>query len=436
MTPLLTKAKYSGLMGYRKQKGLIAIFVTVAFLFLAGMATFAIDINHAYMNKSKLQNAVDSAALAAAKIINGENSVSNGDTTVTTTLSNILAAKGNTELTDITSATYLNITYSDDPTDRNSFVDAATYSSTSNYIYVRVAISGYPISNFIISVFGIDKYVSASAVAGPSAPTTPNSIVPLAICEGEDSEGSVSGYENGKVYAVKSNISSLGAGNFQFLAFEGATGADDLSEALAGGFNGDLKVGDYVDTEPGGNTNKAIDGINSRLGTQKNNSPDSELYPPDKYVKEPAELATLDDEGNAVYYPDDPETENVDESENGWYYSDYDAELTACINDQAGCDTDYYNPSGSIRRTLVVPVVKCKSDDGEDVDVVNGRASVEITNFACFFLLQSMDKIQNELALFGEFIETCPPVPGGSYDLDNGTLYRIVLFNDPLSEAS
>ncbi len=424
MTSLRKRSKYSSSMGYRKQKGLIAIFVTIAFLFLAGIATFAIDINHAYMNKSKLQNAVDSAALAAAKIINAENSVSNGDTTVTTTLSNILAAKGNTELTDITSATYLNITYSDDPTDGDSFVDAVTYSSTSDFIYVRVAISGYPISNFIISVFGIDKYVSASAVAGPSAPTTPNSIVPIAICGDEDDPSSLSAFEGGKIYAVKSNISSLGPGNFQFLAFDGDTGADELSEALAGGFNGGLKVGDYVDTEPGGNTNKAINGINSRLGTQKNDDPESDFYPPDKYVKEPAELATLDDEGNAVYYPDDPE--------NGWYYSDYEDELTACLSGDAGCNTSYYNASGALnRRTMVVPVVNCN-----DVEPINGNATVQVATFACFFLLQSMDKIQDELAMFGEFISECPPVPGGDYDLDNGTLYRIVLFNDPLSEAS
>ncbi|MCE0494317.1 TadE/TadG family type IV pilus assembly protein [Vibrio salinus] len=407
-------------MAGRKEKGLVAVFVTFTFLFLAGIAALAIDINYAYMDKSKLQNAVDSAALAAAAVINGDNSVDNGDATVDSTLDSVIAFTGNTEFSDIKS--HLSVTYSDDPTDGASFVSAGSYSSTSEYIYIRVAITGYPIRNFFVSVFGLDKYVSASAVSGPSAPTTPNTVVPVAICEGDES--TPSGYINGEIYAVKSNNSALGNGNFQYLVLEDATGADILSESLAGGYNGSLRVGDSILTEPGGNTNKGINGMNSRLGTQQQNSLDATTFPPDKYVKEPAELAELDNDGTTVlYYEDDPGS--------AWHYSDYKDELAQCAGGATNDDcTDYYDATGgNNRRTLVVPIVDCSTGP-------SGRTYVTITSFACFFLLQSMDKIGNELALFGEFIDSCPVSSGGGYDLDDGTQYRIVLFNDPLSEGS
>lgn len=409
-----------GCGGLSRQKGLIAIFVTAAFLFIAGIATFAIDINHAYMDKSKLQNAVDSAALAAATVINGEGTVENGDATVVETLDAIIGFGGNSELAEIKN--YLEVTYSDDPTNGASFVDSASYSSSSDYIYVRVAIAGYPLNNFLITLFGVDKYVSASAVAGPSASTTPNAIVPIAVCQGSD-DVTDSGYINGQVYAVKSTLSALGSGNFQYLALEDATGADILSESLAGGYNGDLAVGDSILTEPGGNTNKGINGVNSRLGTQQRNSLDATLYPPDKYTKEPEELAEIDSDGNVLYYEDDPD--------NAWHYDDYEAELKACVKGASNddCNTYYNSSAANDRRTLIVPVVDCSGGP-------SGRTYVTITKFACFFLLQSMDKIGNELAMFGEFIESCPVTSGGGYDLDNGTQYRVVLFNDPNSEGS
>lgn len=416
MTPLRKRLHHFGLQGYRKQQGLVAIFVTMAFLFIAGIAAFAIDMNHAYMNKSKLQNAVDSAALAAAVVINNEHSVVNGAATVTETLDKIINSGGNSELLNIDNSTYLKITYSDDPTDKSAF--STSYSGSGDYIYIRVAISGYPINNFISHIFGVDKYVSASAVAGPSAPVGPDSIIPVAMCD-KDPDGN--NYEENKIYAVVSGELDIGSGNFQFLDFGGDT---SLSENLAGGYDGDVSQG--VWTEPGENTGPVLAGMNSRLGDTKDQV--SSVYPPDKYVKQPFDI----NKNDAATLVEDKDTGEVSVSYSGdWYYSDYKTEKEECDADPQGCtNSAYYNEDGAAdRRTLVVPVIDCTQD-------INGTTYVQIEGYKCFFLLQEMDKQLSKLVLFGEFIANCPISPSGTYDLDNGNQFRIVLFNDPFSEGA
>ncbi|POF53666.1 pilus assembly protein TadG-related protein, partial [Vibrio vulnificus] len=54
--------------GKHKQQGLVLVLVTVAMLSFVIMAALAIDVTHQVVNRTKLQNAVDAAALAAAMV--------------------------------------------------------------------------------------------------------------------------------------------------------------------------------------------------------------------------------------------------------------------------------------------------------------------------------------------------------------------------------
>ena len=53
----------------KKQQGLVAVMITAALLVFLAVSALAVDINHMVVNKTRLQNAVDSAALAAATIL-------------------------------------------------------------------------------------------------------------------------------------------------------------------------------------------------------------------------------------------------------------------------------------------------------------------------------------------------------------------------------
>src|SRR5512139_1398382 len=52
-----------------RQKGVIVVLVTIAMLVMLGIVGLALDGAHGMLNKSRLQNTVDSAALSAAKTL-------------------------------------------------------------------------------------------------------------------------------------------------------------------------------------------------------------------------------------------------------------------------------------------------------------------------------------------------------------------------------
>ncbi len=52
-----------------KQHGIVIPLVAIALLALLGVTGLAVDMGHMYENKTRLQNAVDAAALSAAKTL-------------------------------------------------------------------------------------------------------------------------------------------------------------------------------------------------------------------------------------------------------------------------------------------------------------------------------------------------------------------------------
>src|SRR6187455_672220 len=81
-----------------RQGGAILVLLALAMVGLLAMAGLALDGSHLLLNKSRLQNGVDSAALAAAKVLD-----QSGDTTQATTAANAVlgqnaATAGNQEL--------------------------------------------------------------------------------------------------------------------------------------------------------------------------------------------------------------------------------------------------------------------------------------------------------------------------------------------------
>ncbi|MFP5305808.1 MAG: TadE/TadG family type IV pilus assembly protein, partial [Gammaproteobacteria bacterium] len=72
---------------HRRQSGIALILVTIGALALLGMAGLALDMGMAYIAKSRLQNAVDAAALDGAKVLNDTGSVSAATTAALATFS-------------------------------------------------------------------------------------------------------------------------------------------------------------------------------------------------------------------------------------------------------------------------------------------------------------------------------------------------------------
>lgn len=146
----------------RTQKGITLVLISMVLLILLGVAAFGIDLNHQVLNKTRLQNAVDTAALAGAVVADKTEDVDQAEAAVIATLSSIASESGNTELSFTDGNT--SVTFSHD---MQTFVNAASFTPpTGEYdIYVRVAVTDMGISQYLSAVFGIVKNVSASAVA-------------------------------------------------------------------------------------------------------------------------------------------------------------------------------------------------------------------------------------------------------------------------------
>ena len=397
-----------------RQKGLVLVMVTVAMLAMMGVAALSIDVNHAILNKTRIQNSVDAAALAAAIVMDSEGTNADATSAAKTTLSNMAGATGNDEM-DFSSAS-VSIEYSNDP----SIFPQASYDSNLD-TYVRVTVSSYPLDNFFAGIFGVNKQLSASAVAGPSPGAAAVNVVPMAICQGAD--GGSAGYVAGSLYALKladQAQSSMGSGNFQLLDF--GSGASTVRLALAGYYGGSAGIGDTVITQPGNSIGPVGQGLNTRLGIYSGGGVSSSDYPPDVYVKEPSTPARLDNDGNIVY---------ADTSGAGgtpWGYDDYQDALPDCTGDS---DCRVASGGQHDRRIIAVPIVDCSGASG-------GTSSFTVTALGCFFMLQQAPSSNgSKEPVFAEYIDDCSARGGnpGQNSSSDGP-YLIVLYKDPGGEES
>ncbi|WP_261815410.1 TadE/TadG family type IV pilus assembly protein [Vibrio gallicus] len=389
-----------GRRGARKQSGLVVILFTVSLLVLIGFAALAIDINHMILNKSRVQNAVDSAALSASMAIENGAGVSQAADAAIETIKAMASGAGNDELdfavvgvTENSTATKEYKFQSNDGTQvtiqfsNNPITFPAVNSlSTARDIYTRVSVDSHDLDSFLVQVFGLSKAVAASAVSGRSSGIENSSVIaPIGVCE----QGSTNyGYDVGTEYQLagkttgNSNCTEncydpssgdIGSGNYNYLRLDGyGNGADGLGDAIGGKAPGDFSDGESgiyfidgsVDTKPGVN-NGPVTGFNSR------------------WVQEDG-------------FPE-PDTDTMSER-----YADY---------------------NGNGRRTFVVPVVDCSGG-------TNGASAVTIEGFACFFLTQQYDK--QDKIIYGEFYTSGCTVPnggGGQTPTDTGP-YKIQLYRD------
>ncbi|WP_375752968.1 pilus assembly protein TadG-related protein [Vibrio sp. HN007] len=428
----------------RKQKGLVAVLITVAFALMIGFAALAIDVNHMVLNKARLQNAVDAAAIAGAKQADQTDSAADVNAAVTEALDKFDDAVGNTVLT---------LTGADAPTVVIQMAnDAITFPGVgvnqASDIYVRVEITSYQLDNYFISLFGINKAVTVSAVAGPSSGAREVcNIVPMAVCSMDSSDtngsdGTFLGYSTEKAYALKlqDNVSDMGSGNYQLLDF--GSGASSVRSGLAGDYAGCISMDGSVTTKPGNTVGPVADGLNTRFDEHTGPMKGTESqYPPDKFIY------GITDYNTVVYDEDLPYEDSVKiydsnvknpkdstpEAADPWGYEEYLDEKAACNgSNSGGCRSSGVTE----RRTLAVPMIDC----GNPLSSGGGTNQFNVDGIGCFFLLEkaSSNSGKNSLPVIGEFLEDCTVEKSRSDGSSGVTVgpYRIVLYKDPMSEES
>ena len=404
-------------MTRRHERGATLVLVVVGLLALIAMAGLALDTAHVLLNKSRLQSALDAAALAGAKALDQSAS------TVTAT-----AATGS-----VFKLNYENAQYPELQNAVNGGLTLVTeYSATLNPFspgtipakFVRTSVTGFATQMSLISVLGISSInVAGNAVAGPSPPiVSACNVVPVFMCA-NPAQPPLYGYQVDQVVGlnqVTGTTSAIGPGNYGLLSL-GGNGANIVRNNLAGSYSSCVSTGPNVPTEPGVAAGPVSQGINTRFNDYKAGlSPAT--YPPD-VINTAAHQTTLTTDGNGNIKQGS--TVVTTASDLSFNYASY----TALLKSQTYDTQPVPNGTAAFkRRILAVPLGDCTG-------AANGKNTVTVSGFACVFLLQQLPTGSND-TIYGQIISSCDS--GGKPGTGGGTTgpYIIELYKSAGSPDS
>jgi hypothetical protein len=366
---------------------------------LLGMAGLALDMGHAYLMKTRLQNALDAAALSGAKTLDETRDPVQAEIDARNTFSINSGGDMNDTGLALTAVEFSDILF-----DPAQALDPR---------YIRVSLAGYQQLMWFAQVLpgvGDNKLVSATAVAGPS-PVLGEvcDIAPIMLCgdttepvDDDCSDGSCYGYSfdpdnsTGESEIVlktgSGNDWEVGPGNYQLIRLDDSTGGADIRENLAGSYDNCVNTDDNIETEPGNTVGPVAQGLNTRFGIYQGpfKPEDRDIYKPDLV--------------SDTHSPD-------------YYYSDY--------NDIYNAPGPFDNPDGEVHRRIVsVPIGDCTTS-------TNGHGNLPLLSVACFFLTRPAEQ-NGEQRIYGQIVPGCQAhgTPGPDPGAGPGP-YIIQLYKDP-----
>jgi hypothetical protein len=376
------------------QRGSILVLAVIGTLALLAVGGLALDMGHAYLMKTRLQNALDAAALSGAKTLDETDDPVQAEIDARNTFSFNAAGDLNDPGLTLTLVEFSDVLF-----------DPAQALAPR---YVRVTLTDYQRAmwfSHILPGVGNNKRVSATAVAGPSPRLAEIcDIMPVMICgdpsgDTDCTDGACYGYSFDPTSTTETVLKTgsgndwdVGPGNYQLIRLGDSKGGSDIRDNLAGSYENCLDTSNAIETEPGNTVGPVAQGLNTRFGIYQGpfNQDDRDTYKPD-----------LVSDTHAPSH----------------YYSDYDA-----IYSSGG---PFDHPAGQAHRRIVaVPIGDCST-------TTNGQGSVPLLDTACFFLTRPAEQ-NGEQRIYGQFVTGCKAhgTPGPSPATGPGP-YIIQLYKDP-----
>ncbi|AEY01551.1 hypothetical protein GU3_08975 [Oceanimonas sp. GK1] len=470
---------------HNKQKGAVLVLVTVALFVLLGFTALALDGGYLLLNKTRVQDAVDSAALSGGKTLSlsdeDKNTQAEAEKAVIETLKAIFEGEGfqkmNVDTTKL--AETVTVEFSLKPVPFEPIDDPAAK-------YLRVRMETVPVTQFFSQLMVDVWQVRASAVVGSLAPEKGKEIcdvVPLLMLVGQDDVGKegygykmASGNEPGDIMVIKSPAAgepNMAPGNFQALKLDDQNGADAYRDGLAGGhcisINEDYEVDECSETDPnctltitnedsekGNMAGPTRQGLNTRFniynpGKFKAPTVEAEYAGPDDFYSDcglssadvldfkdnklVGYLEELLNDGSTTKSEVDTLFEELKESaSNGGeknaiqkYQDDFNGMQTYYQYEQKIDTYKAYIESGSNvdcldgRRIVKVPVAVGGEDVGKNIPIIG---------VACIFLNQEVTGNGLSQYIVGELIPECGADGDGTSDDSGFSQPRLVLYND------
>lgn len=388
---------YALITSRHNQRGVVIPLLALAMLVIVGITGLAADSGHAFLNKGRLQNALDAAALASATVLDSTGNQAKARATARAIFEEHLGRAGYTELRALGLAgSDLLVQFSDT---RNPFL---AHPAATRFVRVKLATGAVRLDTWFMRVFGVTSMdVGASALAGPSpALGEACNVTPILVCgdpsRPPDANGMYGYSYSASVTLVAGPGGQTGPGNFRLLRLGDSDpdiAGSDVRSNLAGGYAGCLADADPVDTEPGVKRGPVAQGINTRFGVYQG---------PVSSHDYPADLVT---DAGQPGYPD--------------RYSDYQ-------QDYANETWDNEADGAAERRVISVVFGDCAN--------MHGSSAVDVLGFGCVFLPRptASGGAANEVQVSGELIRSCrgKGVPGRGTSAVTG-LHTIQLYGDP-----
>lgn len=212
----------------RDERGAVAVMAALFMTVLLAFAALVVDVGYLYLEKSKLRNAVDAAALAGVQELPA--SPSAAQTT----------AKAYAEMNGVPQ-------------------DSVTVEVLSGSRAIRVS-AAKDVNLFFARILGADyARVSASAAAEIGTVSGMRGLAPFGVVKQD--------FVFGAQYYLKYGPGpGIGRhhGNFGALAL-GGRGANNYRKNIIEGYKGKLTVGQWVETEPGNMSGPTVDGVDYRI---------------------------------------------------------------------------------------------------------------------------------------------------------------------------
>jgi hypothetical protein len=391
------------------QRGIVLPLVAISLAVLIGMAGLALDLGHAYVNKTRLQNALDAAALSGAYTLNITRDTAQASASARDTFDRDIGGSGNQELDAAGSGSDLTVEFSDilfNPAD----ADAPQF--------VRVRLTNFILPTWFVHVLpGVSNTltVGASAVAGatPIGNGQICNIAPMMPCGDPNKAPSAGcpdcfyGYTKGQSVTLKTGSRSegweVGPGNYQLIQLDCGPGGACVRENMAGSYDQCWTVTDTVTTKPGDTVGPTAQGLCTRFGDVPGCHCVAGLDCANTYKPD-----WVTDAGPSGY----PDT--LEQYQNDYVYQSW----------------DHPDPQGEPeRRVIVLPIGNCTG-------TINGQGDVPVLGFGCFLLTQPPEHTGSQ-EIYGAFIGDCNAK--GTPGLNPGTgpgPYVIQLYKDPASRDS
>ncbi|MEW6696138.1 MAG: TadE/TadG family type IV pilus assembly protein [Bacillota bacterium] len=208
------------------ERGFAVVFVSLMMTVLLGTVALVADVGLLFLNKNRLANACDAAALA-----------------------------GSQELPNKTKAKQVAEQYLQHNDVELTEAEVSIY-ETGNSQIIQVN-SDRTVEFTFAKVLGVNAgTVNATSQAAFGGVSSTTHVVPFSIPDQE--------LKFGEEYTLKSGAGNGNSGNYGALAL-GGNGANQYRENIINGYNGRISVGDKVPTEPGNMSGPTMDGVEARM---------------------------------------------------------------------------------------------------------------------------------------------------------------------------